>query len=108
MDDWILQILHTIAKAPKELTLHEAPMFDSYGIEFLRNDVWGEIDICLEALAIKAAEQGHELKFVLTTGMFSTGVREPQFRSRLSSFIEKGTFTIPRIPPTYSYTMGPF
>ncbi|KAF9653753.1 hypothetical protein BDM02DRAFT_3257798 [Thelephora ganbajun] len=108
LDDWIMPMLHTITKVPEELTLHEAPMFQSYGIEFVRGDVWGEIDACLTALAIKAVEQGQELKFVLTTGLFSTSQCEPSLRSRLSSFAEKGTFTVSRSPPTYSYAKGPF
>jgi len=101
-------MLHTITKVPEVLTLHEAPVFQSYGIEFLHNDAWDEVDACLEALAIKAVEQGHELKFVLTTGVFGTAQCERKFRPRLLSFAEKGTFVVLRSPPTYSYARGPF
>ena len=108
MDDWILPILHTITKAPEELTLHEAPMFQSYGVEFLRNDAWGEVDACLEALTAQAVEQGHKLKFVLTTGAFGAAGSEIEFLSRLPLLTGKGTFAVFHSPPTYSYARGPF
>lgn len=110
LDDWIMPILHTINKAPEELTLHEAPMFQSYGIDFLRGEAWGEVDACLETLATKAVEQGHQLKFVLTTGVFGAGRGGPEFLSRLPSFAKKGTYAVFHSPPspTYSYVRGPF
>lgn len=103
-----MPMLHTITKAPEELTLHEAPMFQSYGIEFLRGDAWKEVDTCLEALAIKAEEQGHELNFVLTTGVFGAAQCGLEFLSRLPSFTGKGNSSVFHSPPTYSYARGPF
>ena len=104
-------MLRTITKVPEELTLHEAPMFQSYGIEYV-SEAWGEVDACLDALATKAMGQGHELKFVLTTGVFSSARFESKLRSRLSSFTEKGALTILNNPPTphpnHSYARGPF
>ena len=108
MDDWIMPMLYTITKAPEELTLHEAPVFQSYGIEFLHGDAWREVDACLGALAIKAVEQGHGLKFVLTTGVFGAARSGPEFLSRLPSFTGKGTIAVLHSPPTYSYARGPF
>lgn len=108
LDDWITPILHTISKAPEELTLHEAPMFQSYGIDFSRGDTWGEVDACLETLATKAVEQGHQLQFVLTTGVFGAGRGGLEFRSRLPSFTKRGTYAVFRSPPTYSHARGPF
>jgi len=101
-------MLHTITDAPEELIIHEAAMFQSYGIGFLRGDAWGEVDACLEALAVRAVEQGYELKFVLTTGVFGAARSGIEFMSRLPSFTEKGTFAVFRSPPTYSYARGPF
>jgi hypothetical protein len=104
-------MLHTITKVPEELTLHEAPMFQSYGIEYV-SGAWEEVDACLDALATKAIGQGHELKFVLTTGVFGSAGFEFKFRSRLPLFTEKGTLTFLTNPPTphpnYSYARGPF
>jgi hypothetical protein len=101
-------MLHTITKVPEELTLHEAPMFQSYGIEYVGGDAWEEIDACLTALAIKAAEQGRELKFVLTTGAFGSTQYRSQFRSKLLSFTEQGSFTILPSSLIFSYARGPF
>ena len=101
-------MLHTITKVPEEFTLHEAPVFQSYGVEFLRSYAWGEIDACLEALATKAIEQGHELKLVVTTGVFGAAWSELDLLPRLPSFIGKGTFAVFHSPPTYSYARGPF
>ena len=108
LDDWIMPMLHTITRVPEELTLHEVPMSQSYGIEFLRGNAWREVDACLETLAIKAMEQGHGLKFVLTTGVFGAAWSELEFMSRLPSFTKKGTYAVLRSPPTYSYAKGPF
>lgn len=109
LDDWIMPVLSTITKVPEELALHETPMCQSYGIDYVFGDAWGEVlDTCLTSLAVKAVEQGHELKFVLTTAMFSTAHSEHKFRSRLSSFAEIGILTVLRSPPTYSYAKGPF
>ena len=103
-----MPVLYTIAKVPEELTLHEIPMYQSYGIDYVGSDAWEELDVCLTALAMKAAEQGHGLELVLTTAIFSTAHSEHKLRSRLSSFAEVGTLTVPRSPPTYSYARGPF
>jgi len=108
LDDWIMPMLYTITKAPEELTLHETPMAQSYGIDYVCGDAWGEVDACLTALAMKAVGQGHELKFSLTTAVFSAAHSEHKFRSRLSSFADIGTLTVSRSPPTYSYARGPF
>ena len=102
-----MPILHTITKIPEELTLHEASIFQPYGGESLRDDAWRGLDVCLEALAIKAMEQDHELKFVLTMGMFSARSGS-EFWPRLPSFIKKGTFVALHTQPTYSHTRGPF
>ena len=100
--------LHTLAKVPEELTLHEAPMFPSEGIEYVSGDTWGEIDTCLGALAVKAAEQGHGLEFVLTMGAFGGAQREPMFRSKLPMFTQQGTLTVLPGRLTYSHSRGPF
>ena len=101
-------MLYTITKVPEELTLHETPMNPSYGIEHVPGDAWGEVDAHLTALAMKAMEQGHGLELILTTAMFSTPHPEQKFSSRLSSFAEKGTLTVSRSSPAYSYAKGPF
>jgi hypothetical protein len=108
LDDWIVPTLYTITKVPEELTLHETPMYPSYGIEYVSGDPWGEMDACLTALAVKAMEQGHKLKFILTMGLFSTLHSEHKFPSRLSSFTEKGTLAVSHGQSTYSYAKGPF
>lgn len=101
-------MLYTIAKVPEELTLHETPMYQSYGIEYVYGDVWEEMDACLTALATKAAEQGHKLRLSFTTGLFSTPHSEDKFRSRLVSFVENGTFSVLHSPAAYSHAKGPF
>lgn len=101
-------MLRTITKVPEELTLHEGPIFQSYGIEFLCGDVWKEIDACLAALAIKAVEQGHILRLVLTTGVFGAPRSGFEFLSRIPSFTGEGTSAVFHSPPTYSYARGPF
>lgn len=101
-------MLRTIVKVPEEFSLHEAPMYQCYGIDYVLGDAWGQVDECLTALATKAVEQGHELKLVLTTAIFSTGHSEDKCRSRLPSFAEIGTLTVLRSLPTYSYAKGPF
>jgi hypothetical protein len=108
LDDWVMPVLYTLTKVPEELELHETPMYQSYGIDYVSGDAWGEVDACLTALALKAAEQGHKLKFVLTTGRFSTTHSEHKFCSSLSSFAEVGTLTVAHSLPTYSYAKGPF
>lgn len=101
-------MLSTVTKVPEELTLHETPMCQSYGIDYVCGDAWGEVDACLTTLAMRAVEQGHGLKFILTTAIFSTAHPEHKFLSRLPSFVELGTLTVSRSPPTYSYAKGPF
>ena len=101
-------MLYTITTVPEELTLHETPMWQSYGIDYVSGDAWGEMDDCLTALAMRAAGQGHKLTFVLTTARFSVTHSEHKFWSRLSSFAEVGTLTVRRGPPTYNYAKGPF
>lgn len=103
-----MPMLYTITKVPEELTLHETPMSPSYGIDYVCGDAWEEVDTCLAALAMKAMEQGHKLKFVLTTARFSTARPEQNIRSRLSSFAKIGTLTVSHSPPTYSYAKGHF
>lgn len=101
-------MLYTITKVPEELTLHETPMNPTYGIEYVCGDAWEEVDACLTTLATTAMEQGHELKLILTTALFSTPHSELKFPSKLSSFIKKGALTVSRSSPTYSYAKGPF
>lgn len=108
LDDWIMPMLRTITNAPEELTLHEAPMSPSYGIEQAGVHQWEEMDACLGELATKAAKQGHRLKFILTTGMFGSSACEPRYRSKLSSFTERGTFTVLPTPIGCSHSRGPF
>ena len=101
-------MLCTITTIPEEITLHETPMYQCYGIEYLPTDGWGEMDARLTELAMKAVEQGRRLKFVLTTSMFSAAHSEHKLRSRLPSFVEKGTLILSRSHPTYNYAKGPF
>lgn len=101
-------MLYTITTVPEEITLHETPMYQCHGIEYLSTDGWREMDAHLTELAMKAAEQGRRLKFILTTSMFSAAHSEHKLRSRLPSFVEKGTLTILRSHPTYNYARGPF
>ena len=101
-------MLHTIIKVPEEFTLHEAPMFQSYGIEFVGGDAWEEVDNRLSALAIRATDRGHKMELVLTTGVFGSPQCEPNLRSKLSSFAEQGTVTFLHGPLTYNYARGPF
>ena len=108
LDDWILPMLHTITNTPEELTLHEAPMLQSHGIEYADGGGWKEIDVCLGTLAIKAAERGHKLKLVLTTGALARPQSEAKLRSKLSSSTELGNFTVLSSRLTYSHTRGPF
>jgi len=108
LDDWILPMLHTITSTPEELTLHEAPMFRSNGIEYASGDAWEEMNACLGTLAIKAVERGHKLKLILTMGVFGGLQSEHKLRSKLSSFIERGTFTVLPSSLTYSWARAPF
>lgn len=101
-------MLHTITKVPEELTLHEEPMSQCYGIEYLDGDAWEEMGDCLRALAIRAVKRGHKLELVLTTGMFGSPKCEPDLRSKLSSFTEQGTIKFLHGPATYSYAKAPF
>ena len=102
-------MLHTITKVPEELALHETPMSQSYGIEYVCNDAWEEVDDYLTALATRALEQDYELKVVVTMGLFSTAHSEPKLQSRLSSFAEKGVLTVSHSrSPSYSYGKAPF
>jgi len=108
LDDWILPILRTITNTPEEFTLHEAPMFQSHGIEYARDDEWEGIDACLGALAIKVVERGHILKMFLTMGAFSSPHSSLKLRSKLPSFTEHGTFTVLPSSVTDSRSRGPF
>lgn len=103
-----MPMLYTITRVPEELTLHETPMWQSYGIDYVSGDAWEEMDACLTALAMRAAEQGRRLTFVLTTARFSVTHSEHKFWSRLSSFAKVGTLKVSRRPPNYNYAKGPF
>jgi len=105
LDDWILPILHTIVNVPEELTIHEARMRNCYGIGL---SGWEEVETCLEALAIKAAERGHRLRLVLTMGVFRSPRSEPKFPLKLNSFTERGTFTVLPSSLTHSSARAPF
>ena len=108
LDDWILPMLHTIVNVPEELTIHEARMRHSHGIGLASDGGWEEVDACLGALAIRAAERGHKLKLSLTMGVFRSPRSRPKFRSKLASFTKRGTFTVLPSSLTYSSARGPF
>lgn len=101
-------MLNTITRAPEEFTLHETRMYQSYGVDYVRGDAWQEVDACLTTLAMKAVEQGHELRVAITTRLFTNAHSEQKLQSRLSLFAEIGTLAISRTPPTFSHAKGPF